>query len=72
MDQFRTFRPGDRVRISDQYWHREVAGCRGTVGTLPEGVEPAADCLWIELDVDEWKVGVIDGCQVSVEALQPL
>jgi hypothetical protein len=72
MKDHNQFQIGDQVRISDQYWHREIAGRNGAIGLPPEGVELNADCLWVELDVDEWLPGVIDGSEVSAEYLQSI
>lgn len=72
MDLPERFKPGDRVRIDQAYWSAELAGRTGTVAAYPEGVLPLEGCCWVELDVAEWKAGVVDGAAVDEVSLRPL
>ena len=73
MNERDVFKPGDRVRVAADYWVGELAGHTGCVSEYPEGCGPTdPGCCWVELDVEEWKIGVTDGAEVDAEHLELL
>jgi hypothetical protein len=72
MEKLAQFRPGDRVRVDSDYWDSKLAGRTGTVAKIPAGVRVQEGCRWVDLDVPQWKPGVIDGVEIEATNLKKL
>lgn len=64
--------PGDRVQVKTDHWDAQLVGRTGTVATYPAEASQCPRCVWVDLDVAEWKPGVIDGAEVEAEFLAPI
>lgn len=64
------FQIGDRIKVKEDYLDSDVAGRYGVVAQAPAGVSLHEKCLWIELDVDRWEPGIVDGAEVDSEHLE--
>jgi hypothetical protein len=72
MQETKQLLPANRVRVDPAYWNAEVAGRTGTIALYPECATPQEGCLWVELDVDDWHPGVVDGAEVDAANLHLL